>query len=101
MPFLAPLEDVEFDEYESHQPQECVPEVDKIAFDTPESCRKKQACVKNDLKRIADPEGGALQSIAFLQPHVNFEYQNDQQPYSGVDDVDPPWNSRLLLMLKC
>ena len=34
-PFVAPLNNVEFDKEECYQPEECIPEVEEVAIHTP------------------------------------------------------------------
>ena len=78
MTFLAPLDDVEFNEYESDEPQQGIPPVDEIAREHPGHDRKRQDRVKNELGNRADLEGEALEAVFLLQAHVDFENEYDQ-----------------------
>ena len=83
-----PLEDVQLDKDESHQPQEGVPEVQKASFEAPVSSCNKQNQVQESFQEFTHTQQLVTQTVSQLHPDFDFQKQHNQKPGARIDDIN-------------
>ena len=75
---LLPLKDIQFDEDKGNQPQERIPEIHEVAFDSPKNGRQEQGGIENNLAQVADAQCRADKKLPVSKPNVDFQHQYHQ-----------------------